>query len=69
MGEPTAVVTTSRREGRESFESEQRVRSLEELYRVCRDAPPSAVVRVVISGDDGDVTLQFGSFIRDGSAG
>jgi hypothetical protein len=69
MGAPRAVVTTSRREGRDTYESEQQVGSLEELYRACRDAPPSAVVRVVLAGDDGDVTLQFGAFIRDGAGG
>ena len=66
MAEPIAVVTTTRREGRDSVESEVRVSNLEELYRVCREAPPSALVRVVLQGDAGEVRFQFGSFIRDG---
>ena len=66
MAEPTAVVTTTRREGRDSVESEVRVSSLAELYRVCGEAPPSALVRVVLCGDEGEVRLQFGSFIRGG---
>ena len=34
-----ATVTLASRRGRELVESEVRVASLDELYRVCRDAP------------------------------
>jgi len=65
MADPIAVVTTVRREDRESVESEQKVESLEQLYEVCRRAPPSALVRISLTGDDGEVRLNFASFIRD----
>ena len=65
MAEPIAVVTTVRREDRESVESEEKVESLEQLYEVCRKAPPSALVRVTLTGDQGEVRLNFASFIRD----
>ncbi len=65
MADPIAVVTTVKREGRESVESEQKVESLEQLYEVCRRAPPSALVRISLTGDDGEVRLNFASFIRD----
>ena len=65
MPAPIAVVTTVKREGRESVESEQKVESLEQLYDVCRRAPPSALVRISLTGDDGEVRLNFASFIRD----
>ena len=65
MAAPTAVVTTVRSEDRESVESEERVESLEQLYEVCRRAPPSALVRISITGDEGEVRLNFASFIRD----
>lgn len=48
----------------ERGESEVRVRSLEELYRVCRDAPPHRVVRIGLHGPEGEVRLNFASFIR-----
>ncbi len=68
MTEPIAVVTTVRREERDSVESEERVASLEQLYDVCRKAPPSALVRVSLSGDAGEVRLNFASFIHDESS-
>ena len=49
-----------------TWKSEVRVQSLDELYRACRDAPPADLVRVLIKGGDGDVTLNFASFIRGG---
>jgi hypothetical protein len=67
MGEIVAVVTTVHRDGRESVDSEQQVASLVELYRACREAPPSALVRVALKGDDGEVRLDFGTFIREGA--
>ena len=65
MAEPIAVVTTVRREDRESIEAEERVENLAQLYEVCRQAPPSALVRITLSGDQGKVRLNFASFIRE----
>jgi hypothetical protein len=45
-------------------DSEVRVRSLGDLYQACRDAPPADLVRVLITGAEGDVTLNFASFIH-----
>jgi hypothetical protein len=67
MPETVAVVTTVHRDGRESVDSERRVSSLAELYQACREAPPSALVRVSIYGDQGEVRLDFGTYIRKGS--
>jgi hypothetical protein len=65
--ETVAIVTTVRRDGRDSVDSEKRVGSLAELYEACRQAPPSALVRVTLRGDHGEVHLDFGTFIRDGA--
>ena len=54
MANPIAVVTTVKSEDRESIESEARVESLEQRYDVCRRAPPSALVRISLTGDDGE---------------
>lgn len=59
-----AVVMITKPSGRGAVDSEVRVHSLDELYRACRDAPPTHLVRVLLKGKDGDVTLNFGSFIR-----
>jgi len=67
MAETVAVVTTVRRDGRESVDSERRVSSLSELYTACREAPPSALVRVSIHGEHGEVRLDFGTYIREGA--
>jgi hypothetical protein len=40
------------------------VGSLDELYQVCRDAPPHRVVRIAIRAADGEVRLNFASFIH-----
>jgi hypothetical protein len=40
------------------------VRSMEELYAACRDAPPGSLVEVTLRGPDGDVRLHFASFSR-----
>jgi hypothetical protein len=66
MPEPSAVVMITKPRGKGVVDYEVRVRSLDELYRACRDAPPADLVRVLIQGGDGDVTLNFGSFIRKG---
>lgn len=67
MAETDAIVTTVRRDGRDSVDSERRVGSLAELYEACREAPPSALVRVTIRGEHGEVRLDFGTFIREGA--
>lgn len=63
-----ATVTLASARGREVVESEVRVGSLAELYRVCRDAPPHRVVRVVLRGPQGEVRLNFASLIRGSQA-
>ncbi len=60
----TAVVTRSHAEGEGVADTELRVSSLEELYAVCRDAPPSKLIRVMLLGEDGEVRLHFASFHR-----
>ena len=64
QGSLTAVVSVTKHKARDDVDSDVRVRSLEELYAACREAPPSDLVRVVIRGPDGDVTLNFASFIK-----
>jgi hypothetical protein len=64
MPEPSAVVMITKSRGKGVVDSEVPVRSLDELYRACRDAPPADLVRVVIKGGEGDVTLNFASFIH-----
>ncbi len=59
-----AVVTISDRQGRDTVDSEVRATTLEELFRACRDAPPSKVVRVSITGPEGEVRLNFASFLN-----
>ncbi len=59
-----AVVTQSGPAGEGAADSEREVRTLEELYAACRDAPPSKLIRVVLHGDDGEVRLHFASFHR-----
>jgi len=59
-----AAVTLASRLGRDPEESEVPVASLDELYRVCRDAPPHRVVRISLRGPQGEVRLNFASFIR-----
>ena len=64
MSKLTTVVTITDRRERDSVDSEVRVRSLGELYAVCREAPASRVMRVAIRGTEGEVRLNFASFIR-----
>jgi hypothetical protein len=63
MADPIAFVIVTERRGREAVDTEVRVRSLEELYEACRNAPASRVVRVSLKGPDGEVRLNFASFI------
>ena len=64
MAEPVTTVTITERRERDSVDSEIRVRTLEELFEACRDAPASRVVRVSLKGPDGEVRLNFASFIK-----
>jgi aminoglycoside phosphotransferase len=59
-----AVVTQSGPAGEGTADTEHEVRTLEELYAACRNAPPSKLIRVVLHGDDGEVRLHFASFHR-----
>lgn len=59
-----ATVIISRQRGRETFDTEVRAKSLADLYSVCRDAPPSKVARISIKGPEGEVRLNFASFIK-----
>jgi hypothetical protein len=59
-----AVVTISKRRGTEWVDSEVRVTSLEDLFRACREAPPSDLVRVSLKGPPGEVRLNFASFLK-----
>ena len=61
--DPIAVVLVTRREGREYVDSEHKVRSLQELYDLCRHAAPSHLTRVLLRGPDGEIRLNFGSYI------
>jgi hypothetical protein len=64
--EPVGIVTISDpvTRGAPPPETEVRVRTLRDLFEACRDAPPSRVVRVSLKGAEGEVRLNFGSFIR-----
>ncbi len=64
MAKAVAFVTVTRARGRASVDSEQRATSLEALYQICRDAPPSKVARISIRGPQGEVRLNFASFIH-----
>ena len=57
-----AVLTVWHSEG--ALEYERRVDSLEALFEACKKAPPSRLVRVTLEGPDGEVTLQFASFMH-----
>jgi len=59
-----ATVTVTDHDGRS--EAETKVRTLEELFEACRDAPPSRLVRVSLDGAEGEVRLNFASFRRRG---
>lgn len=61
--EPIAVVLVTRREGREFVDAEHKVRTLQELYDLCRHAAPAQLMKVHLRGPDGEIRLHFGSFI------
>jgi len=67
MARIVTTVTVSRTKGRDTTENEVRVKSLEDLYAACRDAPPSTLVRVALKGPDGEVRLNFASFLKPGT--
>jgi hypothetical protein len=60
----TAVVSITERRGRDAKDSEIPVDSLDALYEACRRAAPGALVRVQIQGREGEVRLNFASFIH-----
>jgi hypothetical protein len=62
-GEPIAVVLVTRRQGREFVDSEHRVRTLQELYDLCHHAAAGQLMKVYLRGPDGEIRLNFGSFI------
>ena len=64
MGKLVANVSISRSRGRETQDTEIKAKDLDELYLVCRDAPPSKVTRISLRGPEGEVRLNFASFIR-----
>jgi hypothetical protein len=59
-----AVVTVSAGDTRGPDDRERTVRSLDELFEACREAPPSKLVRVTLRSEDGEVRLHFASFQR-----
>lgn len=64
MSKLVADVTISRSRGKETQDTEVRAKDLDDLYRVCRDAPPSKVTRISLKGPEGEVRLNFASFIK-----
>ena len=61
--EPFGVVLVSRREGRESVDSEHKVRTLQELYDLCRHAAPGQLRKVLLRGPQGEIRLDFDSYL------
>ena len=61
--DPIAVVLVSRRQGREFVDSEHKVLTLQELYDLCRHAAPGQLMKVYLRGPEGEIRLNFGSFI------
>jgi hypothetical protein len=49
-----------------AIEYEKKVDDLQALYEACKGAPPSKLVRITLVGPDGEVSLQFASYIRKG---
>ena len=61
--EPVAVVTVCRRQGRDFVDSEHRVRTIQELYDLCRHAAGGRLTSVLLRGREGEVRLKFAAFI------
>jgi hypothetical protein len=60
--EPIAVVLVSRHQGRELVDAEHKVRTLQELYDLCRHAAPGQLMKVYLRGPEGEIRLNFGSY-------
>jgi hypothetical protein len=60
-----AVVRVSKQAGGRVVDSEVPVHSLEDLYEACRRLAPNDIVRLSLRGEEGEVTLDFGSFLRE----
>ena len=60
---PIAVVLVTRRQGREYVDAEHKVRTLQELYDLCRHAAPGQLMKVYLRGPEGEIRLNFGSFL------
>ena len=67
MARLTTTVSVSRTKGRNTVDTEVRVKTLEDLYAACRDAPPSTLVFVTLKGPAGEVRLNFASFLKPGT--
>lgn len=63
MAKVIALVSFTERRGREEHDSEIKVGNLRDLFQVCRDARPSQLRRVSLHGAEGEVRLNFASFI------
>jgi hypothetical protein len=61
--ETIAVVLVSRRQGREIVDAEHKVRTLQELYDLCRHAAPGQLMKVYLRGPEGEIRLNFGSYM------
>jgi hypothetical protein len=61
--ETIAVVLVSRRQGRELVDAEHKVRTLQELYDLCRHAAPGQLMKVYLRGPDGEIRFNFGSYL------
>jgi len=64
MNDLVAVVSVSKRGTVAPSDVKVKVSTLQALFDACRDAPPSDVVRVSIQGPEGEVRLNFASFIK-----
>jgi hypothetical protein len=64
MSELVAVVTVTHGDS-PAVDVERPVRTLQDLYDACRSAPPAALVRVTLQGKEGDVRLNFASYLHE----
>lgn len=65
MDEVLAVVEFVEASGRKEVDYEVRVRTLDALYRACREAPAGRLVRVTLVGAAGEVAFNFASILRE----
>ena len=63
----TATVTMRDSGPRTATEREVPVTTLAELYAACREAAGTGLVAVTLSGPAGDLSLKFGTLMRDGT--